>query len=162
MAEVRNIKMTVSGVYAQVRRGADDWQDAMLNRMLPRWDYLTSGSYVEIDPDHWRELLAADVIDDHDFGDMDDAELSPAQTDVRIVDVGTLVEFAHDSRGITIEKSGGVPVQTVVGAVDFLAPLRDLADALLKAWCEGYDGDPRENELHVEVSRDGETETIYA
>lgn len=64
MAEVRNIKMTVSGVYAQVRRGADDWQDAMLNRMLPRWDYLTNGSYVEIDPDHWRELLAADVIDE--------------------------------------------------------------------------------------------------
>jgi hypothetical protein len=64
MAEVRNIKMTVSGVYAQVRRRADDWQDAMLNRMLPRWDYLTSGSYVEIDPDHWRELLAADVIDE--------------------------------------------------------------------------------------------------
>ncbi len=64
MAELRNIKMTVSGVYAQVRRRADDWQDAMLNRMLPRWDYLTSGSYVEIDPDHWRELLAADVIDE--------------------------------------------------------------------------------------------------
>jgi hypothetical protein len=88
--------------------------------------------------------------------------LGPARTDVRIVDVGTLVKFAHDRRGITIQKSGGVPVQNVVGAVDFSAPIRDVADALLTAWRDGYDGDPRENELHVEVSRDGETETVYA
>jgi hypothetical protein len=117
MAEVRNIKMTVSGVYAQVRRGAD-------------------------------------VTDYHDLG--------PARTDVCIVDVGTWVEFAHDRQGITIQKSNGVSVQNVVGAVDFSAPIRDVADALLTAWCDDYDGDPRENELRVEVSRDGKTETVYA
>ena len=56
-AIIKDIKVTPSGVYAIAVRGIHDEFDVMLNSKLPRWDALTSGSYMPVDPFYWLSMI---------------------------------------------------------------------------------------------------------
>lgn len=57
MATIKNIKRTPSGIYATAIRGSDE-ADVILSRQLPRWNYVNSGSYIEIDQAEWEMLIS--------------------------------------------------------------------------------------------------------
>lgn len=55
MATIKDIKFTPSGIYATAIRGGDE-SIVTLSDKLPRWDYLNSGSYIEITNEEWAKI----------------------------------------------------------------------------------------------------------
>lgn len=52
-----NISYKPSGVFATIERGGLQ-SLAMLNEKLPRWDFVTNGSYVAVPESTWSALWA--------------------------------------------------------------------------------------------------------
>jgi hypothetical protein len=55
---VTDVKITPSGVYGTANRGGDRFP-VLLNSRLPRWDALSSGSWLPCDHAEWERLNAA-------------------------------------------------------------------------------------------------------
>lgn len=74
-------------------------------------------------------------------------------TTIEIRDVGSTAVYRLDGRALTLVRDGGcADVLTALQLSEDMTR-RDIADVVEAAWCEGYDGDPEENGLTVEVKR---------
>ena len=86
------------------------------------------------------------------------------KTFVRISDVGTNCEAEVTDGKLTVTDSGGCHVERIIGPVDY-SPERSvevIAGDVLAAWQRGYDGNPHESQLTVEVTRGEESCEVEA
>jgi hypothetical protein len=77
------------------------------------------------------------------------------KTIIKILDCGTYCEAEIERGVMSVTRSGGCPVEGILGKLNYSTRrnLHKIADEVLSAWVRGYDGDPRENDLTVEVVR---------
>jgi hypothetical protein len=71
---------------------------------------------------------------------------------INITDVGTgsRVLINHGGK-LTVKLSGGCPVEDILRGIRNYSDGQKLADVVLAKWLRSYDGDPRLNQLSVEV-----------
>lgn len=74
---------------------------------------------------------------------------------IYIGDCGTSSVLVLEGSTITVLRSGGCPVERVLRGVRNYSDPQRLANVILDRWMCGYDGDPHESGLFVEVSSHG-------
>ena len=71
---------------------------------------------------------------------------------IYIADCGTGSKIQIERGKLTVMRGGGCPADTILHGIRNYSDAQRLADVVLARWMRGYDGDPRENGLFVEVS----------
>ena len=74
---------------------------------------------------------------------------------IYIGDCGTSSVAVFEGSTITVLRSGGCPVAHILRGVRNYSDPQRLANVVLARWMCGYDGDPHESGLFVEISSHG-------
>lgn len=85
-------------------------------------------------------------------------------TTIKIQDCGTYVEASVDASGMTVAMGGGCQVERIIGHLSY-SPRRKIAGIardVIEAWMEGYEGDPHDCGLNVEIIRGEESLKVAA
>ena len=88
-----------------------------------------------------------------------------ATTEIAISDCGMSADAKYDNHegNLIVVNSGGTPMARLLALVDFdTDDLDAIANDVLDAWTDGYEGDPAEAGLRVVITRDFETATATA
>ncbi len=76
-------------------------------------------------------------------------------TTIRISDIGTTAEYHLDGDRLSMRQTGGCADALNENGCQISESMDDTAieSAVYSAWCQGYDGSPEANDLHVTVIR---------